>query len=114
MKKHYRVRNTKDFTRIIHQGTALKSNALVLYYTCNTEHLRVGIAVSKKVGNAVTRNKIKRQLRAIFTHYTRRLKNRDIVVVVRKNYLDHSYEQITTLVDQLLDKMEKNINEEEK
>lgn len=114
MKRYNRVRDNTDFTRIIHQGTVLRTNALVLYYTCDSDHLKVGFAVSKKVGNAVTRNKIKRQLRAIFRNYTDKYPNFQIIAVVRKNYLDLTFEQISALVEKLLNKTEIKHNEQEK
>ena len=114
MKKYNRVRHNKDFTRILHEGTALKTNALVLYYTCQSNHLTVGIAISKKVGNAVTRNKIKRQLRSIFRNYIETYPHFEIIAVVRKNYLDYSFAQISELVKKMLDKTEIKLNEQEK
>ena len=114
VKRFNRVINNNDFTRIIQQGTSTKTNALVLYYTCNSDHLTVGFAVSKKVGNAVTRNKIKRQLRAIFQNYVDKYPHFEIIVVVRKNYLDYSFQQIDAMVEKMLDKMEIKLNEQEK
>ena len=64
MKKIYRVRKNEEFSQII----ALKqctSNAYFVIYSHDRklDHARVGISVSKKLGNAVMRNKIKRQVR---------------------------------------------------
>lgn len=107
MDKQHRVRDNLDFTRIIQKGKSLRQDALVIYFTKNSDILKVGFAVSKKVGNAVTRNKIKRQLRSIFRKYINQYPNFEIVVVVRKNYLDYSYEEISALVEKMLNKTEK-------
>jgi len=112
VKRFNRVTDNKEFTRIIQQGTALRTNAMVLYYTCNSDHLKVGFAVGKKVGNAVVRNKVKRQLRSIFSNYVNKYPNFEIIAVVRKNYLDYSYQQITELVEKMLAKTEIKINEQ--
>ena len=61
---------------------------MVLYYTCNkADHLKVGFAVGKKVGNAVVRNKVKRQLRSIFSNYVNKYPNFEIIAVVRKKII---------------------------
>ena len=55
-------------------------------------HARVGISVSKKIGNAVIRNKIKRQIRMMFIeNFDNETYEKDVIVIVRKNYLQNSY-----------------------
>lgn len=108
MNRYHRVTNNLDFTRIIQKGSSIKTDALVLYYTRNSDQLKVGFAVSKKVGNAVTRNKVKRQLRSIFRNYINQYPTLEIIVVVRKSYLSYSYEQIATSVTKMLNKTEIN------
>lgn len=54
-------------------------------------HGRVGISVSKKLGNAVTRNKIKRQLRMMIQECFHFDEEVDYIVIVRKNFLNHTY-----------------------
>lgn len=108
MDRNHRVTNNLDFTRIIQRGSSQKTDALVLYYTYQSERFRLGIAVSKKVGNAVIRNKIKRQLRSIFRNKIDKYPKLEVIAVVRKNYLDYSYEEISALVDKMLNKTEIN------
>ena len=108
MNRYHRVTNNLDFTRIIHKGSSIKTDALVLYYTRNSDLLKVGFAVSKKVGNAVTRNKVKRQLRSIFRNYINQYPTLEIIVVVRKSYLSYTYEQIAISVAKMLNKTEIN------
>lgn len=112
MNKVNRVRDNRDFTRIIQKGKSLRQDALVIYYARTSAPFKVGIAVSKKVGNAVTRNKIKRQLRAIFRKNKDLYPNIEIVTVVKKKYLDYSYNEIDALVRQMLIKTEKTDEEE--
>ena len=54
-------------------------------------HGRVGISVSKKLGNAVTRNKIKRQLRMMIQECFHFDEEVDYIVIVRKRFLDNTY-----------------------
>ena len=64
MKKEFRVRKNEDFSKIISKRISLASSSFIIYKDHNDiGHGRVGISVSKKLGKAVIRNKIKRQLR---------------------------------------------------
>ena len=51
-------------------------------YTLNNEyeHFRLGISVSKKIGNAVTRNRIKRAIRENFKVHKQDMISKDIIV----------------------------------
>ena len=52
--------------------------------TESTASLRLGIATSRKVGNAVVRNRVKRLVREFFRHHTSRITPaQDIVVIAR-------------------------------
>lgn len=108
MNKNHRVTDNLDFTRIIHKGSFIKTDALVLYYTRNSDQLKVGFAVSKKVGNAVVRNKVRRQLRSLFRTYINQYPHLEIIVVVRKAYLGYRYEDLKNMVAQMLNKTEIN------
>lgn len=60
-----RLKARRDFRRIYQKGRALPMPAFVLYYRRNNlTEFRVGFSVSKKIGNAVIRNRVKRRLRA--------------------------------------------------
>lgn len=107
MNKQHRVKDNRDFTRIIQNGRALRQDALAIYFLSHTGHFKAGIAVSKKVGNAVTRNKIRRQLRSIFSKYINIYPTIELVAVVRKKYLEYSYNEIDALVGHMLTKTEK-------
>lgn len=63
----HRVRTSADFTDTVRSGARIGRRNLVLYAvgTSEQEPSRVGFIVSKGIGNAVTRNLVKRRLRAI-------------------------------------------------
>ena len=66
MKKEYRVKKNEDFSRIIKRKQSMANRTFIIYYLKNDiGHARIGISVSKKLGKAVIRNKIKRQVRMI-------------------------------------------------
>lgn len=61
-----RLKNPQEFSLVYGQGSPRFGRFLVVSVLPTDRKVsRVGFAVSKKVGNAVTRNKIKRRLRAI-------------------------------------------------
>ena len=69
MKKQYRIRKNREFSSIIEKKHSVASNSFVVYFDTKKEtYSRVGISVSKKLGDAVTRNKIKRQIRMIVAY----------------------------------------------
>ena len=86
MKKRFRVKKEKDFNAIFKEGESFANRKFVIYRLENNEqHFRVGLSVSKKLGNAVTRNQIKRRIRHILIEHKNQLvENVDFVVIARK------------------------------
>ncbi len=56
--------------------------------------LKIGISVSKKIGNAVTRNLLKRRIKEIFVGVSDQLKKYNMVVTLRDAVLEISYAEI--------------------
>ncbi|MBB5174782.1 ribonuclease P protein component [Texcoconibacillus texcoconensis] len=87
MKKEYRLKKNEEFQEVFKKGKSFANRQLVLY-KCenqNQEHFRVGLSVSKKIGNAVVRNQIKRYLREAIRHMDPPLKGGyDYIVIARK------------------------------
>ena len=94
MKKRYRIKRNEEFQDIIQKGKSLASRAFVVYYrdAIFATNDRVGISVGKKVGNAVERNKVKRQVRAMVRDITGFHKGKDTIIIVRKGYQGRSFE----------------------
>ena len=93
MKKEFRVRKNEEFSAIISKKHSVASASFVVYHSDRKlDHARAGISVSKKLGNAVERNRIKRQVREMikalisFESYPK-----DLIVIVRKPYLERSF-----------------------
>lgn len=86
MKKNFRVKREKDFKAIFKDGTSFANRKFVVYQLENQQnHFRVGLSVSKKLGNAVTRNQIKRRIRHILQSVKGSLvEHVDFVVIARK------------------------------
>ena len=69
MKKENILKKRKQFNWTFKNGTQAFAKDLILVYTkTKSKTYKVGFSISKKVGNAVTRNKIRRRLKAIVTN----------------------------------------------
>ena len=106
MKKTYRIRKNEEFNRIIGEKHSMASANFVIYVSQRVEdHCRVGISVSKKLGDAVDRNKIKRQVREMvkivinFEDYSK-----DFIVIVRNPYLKNTYQENLLDLEKLVKK----------
>lgn len=87
MRKEYRVKKNKDFQEAFKNGKSVANRQFVLYTLKKAEqtHFRIGLSVSKKIGNAVTRNRIKRYVRQAFHELDGQLHNEcDYIVIARK------------------------------
>jgi ribonuclease P protein component len=71
MKKEYRVKKGSDIERIMKQRQSFGNKYFVMYklYRGDQNHFRYAISVPKKLGHAVDRNKIKRQIRSIIAGF---------------------------------------------
>jgi ribonuclease P protein component len=65
--KEYRISRSSDYETIYSSGRKMHSGSFVLFGLANDiEHHRLGVTVSRRIGNAVVRNRVKRRFREIF------------------------------------------------
>jgi ribonuclease P protein component len=92
--KRTRLSRSSDFERVYRQGSSVASRFLVLYYFRQSERSadaapRLGLSVSKKLGGAVVRNRVKRHLREAFRASAERVSpDYDYVVIARPQVLE--------------------------
>lgn len=93
MKKISIVKTEKEFENIIKNGSCSKNRYYIIHSLSNQlEYDRFGISVSKKLGNAVFRNKYKRKLRSMIDNYKKVYVNhKDYIIILRKEAIDKSY-----------------------
>ncbi|GGK33725.1 ribonuclease P protein component [Caldalkalibacillus thermarum] len=107
MKKQYRLRKNQEFARVYRHGQSVANRQLVLFYLPNenVEHFRLGVSVSKKLGLAVVRNRLKRVVREAVRLKAKHIKQGyDLVIIVRKGALDADFEQLSKSFIHLLKK----------
>ena len=94
MKIINRIKANDDFATTIKKGKAQRDQSYVIHYRINElNYARVGISVSSKIGNAVARNHIKRQIRSMCDELID-YKNQtlDIVIVVKQGFLSRTFD----------------------
>ena len=86
----------KDFQIIYKKGKSYANKYLIMYVLNNKEEEnRLGISVSKKVGNSVIRHRITRLIRESYRLQKEKFQSGyDIVVIARSNAKDKSYNEI--------------------
>ncbi|MCI5879382.1 MAG: ribonuclease P protein component [Bacillales bacterium] len=109
MKKINIVKKNRDFSRIIKNNRPIKSNLFVIYLEKNTNDIyKFGISASKKVGNAVTRNRLKRQIKSILDKNTYK-NNFNCIIIIKKDIIDKSFDEMSKDLNILINKL--NIKE---
>lgn len=87
MNKSYRLTKREDFNYVYRQRKSTANQQFVVYYKKNKRiaHFRLGVSISKKMGNAVVRNLLKRRVKEIVWSLREEIKSGyDFVLIVRK------------------------------
>ncbi len=107
MKVINRVKDKREFVSIVRKGKTLKETPYIVHYINNELNVcRVGLSVSKRIGNAVMRNRIKRQTRAMcdslidYSSHTF-----DVVIVIKQEFTNLSFENNKQILNSLLSKI---------
>lgn len=92
MKKINTIKKADEFTSIIGHRKFVATKGMVLYSKSKKEERnRIGITVKKKVGNAVVRNKVKRQVRMMLDDIFTFEESFDTILLIKEDYLLNSY-----------------------
>ena len=106
MKKLYRIRKNEEFTQIISKKHSIASANFVLYYDDKKQdNCRVGISVSKKLGDAVDRNRIKRQVREMAKALIDfENGSKDVIIIVRSPFVKNTFKDNLSDLEKTLKK----------
>jgi len=104
MKRNFRLTQRKDFTKVRSEGQTQKNECAVLVYTKNELRIsRAAVVASKKLGNAVLRNRVKRKMRACLnTMWDEISPGWDLVFYARVSGSKANFEEICRALKDLL------------
>lgn len=106
MKNYHSLRNNKEFQMVYNEGKSKANKYLVLCYRKNDlEYNRLGISVSKKVGNSVVRSRSKRLIYESYRLNVNDIKpGYDFVFVARSAINEKKYSDVEAAMINLLKK----------
>ncbi len=108
MRRAWRLRANEDFQRVRREGRSWAHPLLVLVAADGRDpdgRTRLGITVSRRVGKAVIRNRIKRRVRELLRlRYARIAPGQDLVFVVRPYAARANYRALEEAVESLLER----------
>lgn len=98
------LKSNRDFQKIFKNGKSKANKYFVMYVANNEQNInRLGISVSKKVGNSVVRHYIKRCIKEAYRlHENMFNSGLDIVVIARQGASDISYHEIESAILHLM------------
>ena len=82
--KNNRIVKASDFDYVIQNGYKYFCPAFAIYFIKDKEEKKIGFIVNNKVGNAVIRNKVKRELRELFREWLEKEEFFKIVIIANK------------------------------
>jgi ribonuclease P protein component len=104
MEKKYRLRKNLEFKKVYSGGKNYWNRNLTLYKKKNNlQETRFGITITKKVGKAVIRNKIRRRIKEIYRKNLYRIKSGyDLIIIPKQNVVDISYKELESAMIHIL------------
>ena len=111
--KHEHLRRPRDFRRVYDRRRSTSDDWLIVY-ACENDlpHLRLGLSVSRKVGNAVKRNRLRRLYREAFRLSRHEMPaGLDLVLIPRRSD-EPTLEVLTKVLPQLVRRVARKVRGE--
>lgn len=104
MDKKYILRNNNHFKKVYKKGKSYGNRLVVMYvYENGMDYNRVGFSVTKKIGNSVVRNKIKRRMKESYRLNCYKIKDGyDLIFLPKVMANKASYREIESAMIHLL------------
>ena len=111
-KKEDRILKRSEFYELTRSGRKLENECWIAFIQPNRfNRPRLGITVTRKVGKAVERNRVKRLIREYFRLNRQRFnQNWDINIIAKKKAIDLSSEQAVSLLKDLFEKISNRVD----
>jgi len=108
------LKKNRDFQKVYKRGKSVANKYLIMYQIANnSERNRIGISVSKKVGNSVVRHRLTRLVREGYRLNEESFKRGlDIVVIVRPTAKDCGFHEIERAILHIVHLFGKNYDHE--
>ena len=105
-----KIKKSKEYYSVFTNGTKISSkNFNLQYLDSKNSYVRVGITASRKLGNAVNRNFVKRRIRSLVQKVFSKtyISVKDYVIVAKKGILSERFDSLHEELKILLKKIEK-------
>jgi len=113
MKKQNIVKKAEDYNRIIKKRQGTKNKYFIINKEENKENIpKFGITFTKNIGNAVTRNKLKRRIKSIIDNNKKIYQNNQTyIIIAKKTTLELTYQELEKELTYLMKKIKGENNE---
>lgn len=100
IQKEHRLKKNRQFNYIYRRGNAKHSKYIsLIFIKTKYKPFKIGFTVSKKIGKAVDRNKVKRRLKDIVRDYVPQLKEEyNYIVLARPGIADLEFSELKEIV----------------
>lgn len=103
MKSIYRLKKNYQYNYVYkHAQSIVDKYFVMLYCKSNNKQTKVGFSIGKKYGNAVKRNRIRRQLKAVVSGYMPNVLSGYNIIFIPRISEDYAYSDIYNSVSRLL------------
>lgn len=104
MNRTYRLAKNRDFQRVYRRGKSCGTHLMALVWSrAPRGELKFGFSASKKVGNAVTRNRARRRMRECVRLRLDKIRpGYHMIFIARRAIADASYQSIEKCTEKLL------------
>lgn len=105
--QYLRLKKNGDFLKLFKKGKRVYSDCLTVIYSPSKDKCVMGVALTKKHGKAVKRNRLKRLIRAAFANHLKAVNGNYKLVIMPKVQDNYTYAEIEKSLLYCFKRMEK-------